>query len=932
MRPHKLTISAFGPYANKTVVDFSNFGTQGLFLITGDTGAGKTTIFDAITYALFGEASGSSRDGSMFRSTYAADTVPTFVELEFEYSGKQYTVYRHPTQMRPKERGEGLTEKGADATLWQGWRPVPEDALVSISSGIEPVNNKIKEILGVDFKQYSQIAMIAQGQFRELLLAKTKNRSEIFRSIFKTQGYLNLQKRLQDDASALYVQVGKKRQSVQQYVDGAVCLDAGPHAGELSAAKAKVNNNEMTIAEMLELIQAILDEERQQQAGAGTDAGNLQSSIGDIKTEIAKIEQYDTDKKKHDDAVAERDRRENQVKPALDKALEEAKKHQPEIDSLATEIPQMELLMPKYKELTQCADKLKKNKTDSQDNDTALGKAEKEFDELDKSIKDKEKELQSIQDPAAAIAREDARKEAVKREWGLLTDLQKDITKYDTQQSKLGLLQTDAVQAERKRSNAAGEYDSKLHLFIAEQAGFLAEELKEGIPCPVCGSIHHPQPAQKAADAPTKAELDTLKQTLEGLEKEAKGASDIYQTKKTALETTKNNIAEQLASLLPDTDFADASTAIETRKKELRSTANEIADSLKKLEAQQKRKETLERELPEDRIALQKLSDKKAELAAKKTGYAATLNALAETLESLKKDLACATESEAQKALGDKQDEKNRLEQAIADAEKALQTYDTDLAKLIGNIQQLAQSIQTAPTATKAEAEQKKSELEAEKQRKDTLLQTLATNIKINGDIVRNSSNTISELTELERKYQMVKSLADTACGKLSGKQRIDLETYVLTTYFDRVIQRANTRLMVMSGGQYELRRRETYSGNAQTGLELNVLDHYNSKERDVHSLSGGEQFKASLSLALGLSDEVQASAGGIQLDTMFVDEGFGSLDENSLQQALKALYELTKGNRLIGIISHVAELKKIDQQIIVTKDNMDYSQINYKY
>ena len=257
MRPHKLTISAFGPYAGQTEIDFDKFGTQGLFLITGDTGAGKTTIFDAITYALFGEASGSSRDDSMFRSTYADPDVPTFVELQFEYGGKQYLVKRSPKQERPKARGTGYTTQNAEASL-------QIDDAAPITS-LKDVNAKLIEILGVNFSQYSQIAMIAQGQFRELLLADTKKRAEIFRSIFKTYGYLSLQKRLQEDANALYGEVQNKRRSAVQYVDGAVCLENSEHAADLMAAKKKVQRNEMTIREMIALISTILSEEQQKE-------------------------------------------------------------------------------------------------------------------------------------------------------------------------------------------------------------------------------------------------------------------------------------------------------------------------------------------------------------------------------------------------------------------------------------------------------------------------------------------------------------------------------------------------------------------------------------------------------------------------------------------------------------------------------------------
>ena len=292
MRPHKLTISAFGPYAGKTEVDFDKFGTQGLFLITGDTGAGKTTIFDAITYALFGEASGSSRSDSMFRSTYADPDVPTFVELQFEYGGRQYLVRRSPQQERPKARGTGFTTQKAEASLQIGDEPP-----ITV---VKDVNARLVEILGVNFSQYSQIAMIAQGQFRELLLAETKKRAEIFRSIFKTYGYLTLQKRLQEDANALYGEVQDMRKSALQYVAEAVCHENSEHAARLQAAQEKVKNSEITIAQIVELIGTILTEQQQNEKTLEAEQSVLDNKIKAIQKLLDADKNYQENKKKHD--------------------------------------------------------------------------------------------------------------------------------------------------------------------------------------------------------------------------------------------------------------------------------------------------------------------------------------------------------------------------------------------------------------------------------------------------------------------------------------------------------------------------------------------------------------------------------------------------------------------------------------------------------
>ena len=926
MRPHKLTISAFGPYAGKTEIDFERFGTKGLFLITGDTGAGKTTIFDAITYALFGEASGSSRDDGMFRSTYADPNVPTFVELLCEYDGEKYLVKRSPKQERPKARGNGFTTQNAEAFLQIG----EEEPITSVKA----VNDKLIEILGLNFSQYSQIAMIAQGQFRELLLADTKNRASIFRSIFKTYGYESLQKKLQEDASALYNEVKNKRNSAVQYVDGAVCSDTNEHAVELRAAKAMVKNNEMPVKEIIELIRTILADEQQQKAKLDNECTALQGRIDGIKKQIDAVNQFNENKKNHDKKVAEKESREKEVKPILNKKLEDAQSHQPEIDVLTSKIFQMEHVMPRYNDLTKLEEELKKNKKDIETNQTDIQKANADYDRLKAYMGDREKELDSINElkPGEEKVKVDARIVSLRDQSGIVRTLHDDLKSYKDGCKDLLKLQEKAKEAERKRVESSKEYEDKLHLFIAEQAGYLAMELQEGIPCPVCGSIRHPKLAQKAPEAPTKKDLDALKDKADNCHKFSKTAATNYSNKESELNTTKNALLTRINDLFGDCEFEDANESIGSRLQKIKEENDSLCKKQQELERIIKCKERLENELPADREKLQALDQKKNGLIAGMTRLTTNKENITNNIQNLKKELLYNTEAEAKAILAEKNKKKTELEGAINAAEAKVREYATQLAELEGTINQLAELIKDKPTIDVEEANQQMSALENKKKMKADAITKFYSNNTINQGIIDNVNRTLGELSALEEEYQMKKSLSDTANGQLKGKERISLETYVQSTYFERIIQRANTRLMMMSNGQYELRRRITCSGNAQTGLDLNVLDHYNGTERDVRSLSGGEQFKASLSLALGLSDEIQESAGGIQLDTMFVDEGFGSLDENSLQQALKTLNELTEGNRLIGIISHVADLKKIDRQIIVTKNNQDYSQISYKY
>lgn len=921
MRPHKLTISAFGPYAGKCEIDFDLLGPNGLFLITGDTGAGKTTIFDAITYALFGEASGDGRDDSIFRSTYADEQTPTFVELEFEYAGKQYKVFRSPRQLRPKTKGVGFSEAAATAILHDGnSAPVSE---------IKKVNQALCNIMGIDYTQYSQIAMIAQGEFRKLLLAKTKERTEIFRNIFKTQKYLDLQKKLQEETVKVSGEVADKRKSANQYVDGAACHDLNFHAEELATAKERIRNNEMPMCDMVDLIKLVFEEEKTQKELLEEENKTRKENIDRLQKSIDSLNKFNENKKKHDDAVAEKERQEKDVKPGIHQELANAQSHQAEINALAKEIPQKEMLMANYRKYTECSGKIETTKKSGIQNHEKLTKAEKELNDLKISITAKETELNSIIDPTAEIVTKETSLNILKNEEAnAVKALSGDIDSYNRESAELPRLQAVVQEAIKKHEEADIACKQYFRLFIAAQAGILAETLEEGLPCPVCGSIHHPVLATKPAKAPTKEQLDFFKQKLEKLKKEASDKALESGKKKSALEATLSALLPRIQKLLGNCTIAEAPLKIKERNEAIAEECGQLEKDIKKLKAIKQRKEQLEKELPNDRKRLAELTNVISDLKSEKSRLEAEKQGLENQLNELKQSLPFNTETEAQKDLNEKKATKERLENAISNAEKRLQKYNENLATINGQIQELGKLIETVPDIDIKKTEETLGILNEEKSKADKLIQELTTDTTINEGILKKVDSILKELVKLENEYQMKKLMSDIANGKISGKEHIDLETYVQTAYFERVIERANTRLMIMSGGQYELRRRTTFGGKGSSGLELDVLDHYNGSLRNVISLSGGEQFKASLSLALGLSDEIQASAGGIRLDTMFVDEGFGSLDENSLQQALKALTDLSQGNRLIGIISHVSELKKIDKQIVVTKDQSNYSSI----
>ena len=391
-----------------------------------------------------------------------------------------------------------------------------------------------------------------------------------------------------------------------------------------------------------------------------------------------------------------------------------------------------------------------------------------------------------------------------------------------------------------------------------------------------------------------------------------------------AQETLRQEIDERVG----DCGIEDAQARISTKLVEMKRLHDDKATELNGFKSQQNRKSQLERELPSDRTKLQEISERlgKIQIAIAQLQTEEKNLQTAET--QLRGELPFSTETEARNILGKNELQKGNLEQSIKDTQQALNKCEQEIAGLAGSIGELAKLIEEVPSLNVESENAKREELLQLKKAVDEKFQKIVITLANNHKVLQNMDRASGDLMNLEKEYQMKNLIAQTAEGRLSGKERINLETYVLMSYFERIILRANTRLMIMSSGQYELRRSNTSNGTAQIGLNLDVLDHYNGSTRDVKTLSGGESFMASLSLALGLSDEIQSTAGGIRLDTLFVDEGFGSLDEESLAQALKALASLTEGNRLVGIISHVAELKKINKQIEVTKDHLTYSHV----
>lgn len=937
MRPEKLTISAFGPYADKTEIDFSRLGEGGLYLITGDTGAGKTTIFDAITFALYGQASGQVRDSAMFRSKYADTATETFVELEFSYQGKKYQIFRSPEYMAPKKRGTGLTLRKAEAQLTYPDERQPVTKARDVTRAVE-------ELLGLDYEQFTQIAMIAQGDFQKLLLAGTVQRGEIFRQIFHTGLYQQVQQKLKDAARNRYKEYDEMRRSIAQYLDGVKFQQAeGTGAGEF--AELKKVKFEGKLERSLELLEDFINQGEIRENALFTEEQEVDQKIRTMEKLLHLSSQKQSLEQKETFA-------EEQLKkllPELEKATAEAEKYQDtdqKCEKLGLLIREKQEQLKKYQlleqlkeELDEIGTQLEKSRAQQEANIRQEEQIQKDMEQLKKersTLENSEVDLQK------AMTEKEKRTQRKTELNGLETEIREFRNLYDATKEQQKKYQA-ACQEEKQQNEY---YQQIFHRFLDAQAGLLAQELKNGLPCPVCGSTSHPHPKMLSGGHPvTQETLDNEKRELDKLVKDSTDQSVKAGKLKERSNAAWKQIVLSAEELLEDfqkfrkesrsaagqagdfmTVWKQMILMINREKEQCGNLLEESDRKIQEAQENTKRKKTVEKLLEnlqkeKDRIQEKKnfcdreqagLTMKAAENKKQQQNAAEEIRQI--HLETGKEVLETEIKEKQQEYRNLKENHKKAketFERFQAEKERITSTIKTlrEQQKEIGEIHEEEIRAQyTKSIAQRAELTEKRKELFS--------IQSG------NREIFQKVQKQKEEMTAAEKEYVWIKNLSDTANGNLNGKAKIELETYIQMSYFDRILRRANVRLMTMSSGQYELKRQEQSENRKEkAGLDLNVIDHYNGTERSVKTLSGGETFQASLSLALGLSDEIQASAGGIRLDSMFVDEGFGSLDEEALSQAVKALSGLADGHRMVGIISHVAELKeRIENKIIVTK------------
>lgn len=979
MRPLKLVMSAFGPYAGRTEIDFRKLGDHGLYLITGDTGAGKTTIFDAITFALYGEASGKVRDSAMFRSKYAEPQVPTFVELTFEYRGNIYTVNRNPEYQRPKGRGTGMTTQKGDAVL-----TFPDDRQPVTKS--RDVTRAVEILIGLDYRQFTQIAMIAQGDFQKLLLAGTAERSEIFRRIFHTEIYQQLQQRLKDAVREKGAAYEEMRRSIAQFLGGVDCQDYPEIQEEFDGLKKM--KFEGKAGRGLELLEQLLEQEKERLEQTDALLLELDDKLGKEEQRLYIIEQnqkIQQNLQKIQEALVEQEPLLNAARTGFEYAKAESEK----CPELAEQIRISREKLERCQNL-ETAKGRKKNLEQKQNyllqNKQRQNLQQKEAEE---QLEMYRKQLEILRDAGEERVRLDQERQRVNdriKEWKRLDvsekKYQREIECFQKQErlnhclEQAGclerLLQKEAqiTRGQReyrmlseKREKQRAAYTTLEQQFLDAQAGLLAQHLESGRPCPVCGSLHHPIPAKLSETAPDKRTVDRAKSQLTELDEQVSRMSTQLGHLRELLEQEKEEAAAVYAGEWDD-NFSSLQVNIQSEIQNLSQdivpanlSGKEIKEQLHKLEGQwqivseeraqikqelpelSKKTEQLKKQLLENAEKLQRKAELEVqtrnleeqikqlnqELSQTEVGLAATerdQKHLEETIEELEQCLEGQSREQLADCIERCTDRKKQLEEAEAQAWERYETLQKQANAYMSSMETWKGQIQTIDESDSERVKERRNQLvERKKEVQDKRNDQFAA-YRNNTAIHRSVSEQQEELRAAEQEYIWMKSLSDTANGTLSGKRKIELETYIQMTYFDRIIRRANLRLMTMSSGQYELKRQEDGEGRKEkAGLELNVIDHYNGTERSVKTLSGGESFQASLALALGLSDEIQSCAGGIRLDTMFVDEGFGSLDEEALQAALRALHGLAQGNRLVGIISHVSELKeRIECKIVVTK------------
>lgn len=919
MKPLKLTMSAFGSYAGKNVIDFTG-QQQGIFLITGDTGAGKTTIFDAITYALYNQTSGGERNGNMMRSQYARPETETYVELEFLYRGQTYRVRRNPDYKITKTLKNGKIRE----------QKVPHSVELTMPDGTvfpekkNATDAKIIEILGLTADQFSQIVMIAQGDFLKLLYTKSDERKMIFSKLFRTDIYWKIQENLRRKSMEMDERIQENDRAFEQ---------------EKSRIIPLPESEEIPLDELVERLRERLKDALKEQNLRRANVEELNKKITkyeEINKLFRSLEKIRQNGKELEARQVESKERRQQIENALkaDKVLvaeQQNLRQQQTVEQSVQAIAKMEETLTNNQEmfetlktqLQEVEEEQKREAADIQKKMLALEQSFPSYEAL-QNARSEEQQAKKVWEDLGKISEESFHKK--KAGIAALKEQQKRQEQV-VEQTKKNWEQTSL-----SASESAKHYEHMYEAFLKEQAGILAENLSAGCPCPVCGSTVHPDPAKLSDHAVTELEVEQAKKTRAAAEEKRDLAYAAFEAEK----TEKQKLAQAVEK--EEADFVLAQTIAKQQRKEaeqnyvsLQKIAEQIREKLvypslaeakKQYAAMQKALEAAEQEIERKRQKVSELAEAMNTLKGQKLAE--------EENQKTAKKLAVKTEKEYAKLLeksGFVSEETYHLailpERSRSKLEREEKEYESQCLRQQSEQKLLEKQVSGKTyTDTTELNEQLKAEKQALKEAEKTYME-LHTAYENDRSVLQNCAVYLEKGKKLESEDQVIKSLSKTANGRLSGSAKIDFETYIQRQYFKQIIHEANKRLLTMSNHQFILKLKEEANTGRKTneGLDLSVYSLVTDSERDVKTLSGGESFLAALAMALGLSDIVERSAGAIHPDMMFIDEGFGSLDAQSRQQAIEVLGELAGDSRMVGIISHVTELKEqIDRKLVVSR------------
>ena len=904
MKPLYLEMSAFGPYAGKETVDFEKLGGNGLYLITGDTGAGKTTIFDAITYALYGEPNGQYRETKMLRCQSADPDTETCVKFIFAYGGKEYTIERRPAYERPKKHGEGFTKRKEYVELSFG------DTVISKTSDVKKAVED--EIMGLDKEQFSQVAMIAQGDFREFLMADTSKKRTLMRKIFRTEKFSVLQDRIKEKYTEVKESYDRETERFQYLIKNIQIPD---ESFEIPETPDNIN-------EILQIIDKIINSDNDNYNLSAEQEKQNDEKITACTANISKGMKLESDKKEEQEKLNQKnilDSKLSNLKDDMDKALAQ----KPQIAQYQEKIASINSLIPLYQDIENIRKDIQILTSETENLIQQKIKEDENIQALESELNQKSQNLESLKDTGVRLAEYENQYSQQQKSKEQFIALSQKTDSFNKLSEKKISLQNEYSETDNVCIAARDKYNTANDLFLASQAGILAAKLRDGEKCPVCGSLSHPCPAHLPSEIPTEDKVKKLKADFDTCDKKRQQKLSEVQNIIGQFDNLRENLENELSELLNcNIQQADEKINSELQK------ADQQTDSLKLLISEEKQNQ-------QTKLQLEKIIPQIQQKLSSSKDISAKLNVNIENnnvrISERKSELARKSESLPFENISMANQEITRLKSCIDSintsierSEKNFNDSKNEISRLDGELKKIRESIAECPKIDVSAENIRLASLNQEKTRitgeKEKLKSRIDNNIKQKKNITQSGKN----IENIYHRFQIIKPLSDAVSGNISGKEKISLEVYVQGKFLESIISRANTRLRIMTDGQYMLMRStEKSGGNKKDGLELDIYDFWGGAQRSVRSLSGGESFMASLALALALSEEIQSNAGGVYIDSMFVDEGFGSLDEKSLQQAVKALSDLSDGERLVGIISHVSELKnRIEHQISVTKDH----------